>query len=182
MDLKDIGEKIKALRLENGLTQVELASRCELSKGFISQVESNSTIPSLETLQDILEILGVSFNEFFAVDDETPVVFSEEDFYVSDDEELRHQIAWIVPNAQKYEMEPIIITLAPGGKSLLDKPHAGEEFGYVLDGEISLRYGPKRFNIKKGQSFYYRCNKQHGIENHQNKTAKILWVSTPPMF
>ncbi len=182
MDLKDIGEKIKALRLENGLTQAELASRTELSKGFISQVESGSTVPSLETLHDILEILGVSFTEFFAADDEEPVVFSEEDFYISEDEELHHQIAWIVPNAQKYEMEPIIITLPPGGKSMLDKPHAGEEFGLVLEGEVSLKYGPKRFTIKKGQSFYYRCNKQHGIENNQTRTAKILWESTPPMF
>ena len=182
MDLKDIGERIKALRLENGLTQAELAIRSELSKGFISQVESGSTVPSLETLQDILEILGASFNEFFALEDESPVVFSEEDFYTSDDEEHHHQIAWIVPNAQKYEMEPIIMTLAPGGKSILDKPHAGEEFGYVLEGEIILRYGPKRFTVKKGQSFYYRCNKQHAIENNQSRHAKILWVSTPPMF
>lgn len=182
MDIKEIGEKIKALRLENGLTQAELALRSELSKGFISQVESGSTVPSLETLHDVLEVLGVSFTAFFAADDETPVVFSDEDFYLSEDEELKHQIAWIVPNAQKYEMEPIIMTLSPGGKSLLDKPHAGEEFGYVLAGEVTLRYGPKRLQIRQGQSFYYRCNQQHGIENHQNKDAKILWVSTPPMF
>ena len=62
----NIGDKIKSLRLRNNLTQKELADRCELSKGFISQLESNQTSPSLSTLEDILVTLGSSFREFFA--------------------------------------------------------------------------------------------------------------------
>ena len=54
----DIGEKIKNLRIQKNLTQEELANRCELSKGFISQVENNITSPSIATLIDILETLG----------------------------------------------------------------------------------------------------------------------------
>ncbi len=61
-----IGEKIKRLRLENGLTQEELANRCELSKGFISQVERDMTSPSIASLVDILESLGTNLNEFFS--------------------------------------------------------------------------------------------------------------------
>ena len=49
----NIGEKIKSLRLRNNLTQKELADRCELSKGFISQLESNQTSPSLSTLEGV---------------------------------------------------------------------------------------------------------------------------------
>ena len=52
-----IGDKIKLMRLKHGLTQKELADRCELSKGFISLVESDQTIPSLTTLADILEVV-----------------------------------------------------------------------------------------------------------------------------
>ncbi|MCG4775156.1 helix-turn-helix domain-containing protein, partial [Lawsonibacter sp. DFI.5.51] len=61
----DIGEKIKRLRIEKQLTQEELANRCELSKGFISQLENNLTSPSIATLIDILEILGTNLKEFF---------------------------------------------------------------------------------------------------------------------
>ena len=61
----DIGEKIKRLRTEKQLTQEELANRCELSKGFISQLENNLTSPSIATLIDILEILGTNLREFF---------------------------------------------------------------------------------------------------------------------
>ena len=54
----EIGKKIKRLRLQRGLTQEELADRCELSKGFISLLERDLTSPSIATLMDILESLG----------------------------------------------------------------------------------------------------------------------------
>ena len=53
----EIGDKIRSIRIAKGLTQEELANRCELSKGFISQVENDLTSPSIATLVDILEIL-----------------------------------------------------------------------------------------------------------------------------
>lgn len=65
-----IGEKIKRLRIEKQLTQEELANRCELSKGFISQLERDLTSPSIATLTDILDALGTNLNEFFREDPE----------------------------------------------------------------------------------------------------------------
>ena len=59
MDI-NIGEKIRSLRQKNNLTQKELADRCELSKGFISQLESNQTSPSLSTLEDVRELAALS--------------------------------------------------------------------------------------------------------------------------
>lgn len=59
-----IGEKIKRLRIQHNLTQEELADRCELSKGFISQVERELTSPSIATLVDILESLGTNLQDF----------------------------------------------------------------------------------------------------------------------
>lgn len=61
----DIGKKLKELRLKNDLTLGDLASRSELTKGFLSQVERNLTTPSIATLEDILEVLGSNLSEFF---------------------------------------------------------------------------------------------------------------------
>ena len=61
----DIGNRLKDLRVLKGLTQEELADRAELSKGFISQVERNLTSPSIATLMDILQCLGLTIGEFF---------------------------------------------------------------------------------------------------------------------
>lgn len=182
MEAHDIGTKIKALRLENGLTQEELANRCELTKGFISQIERHLTSPSISTLTDILEVLGTTLGEFFSEDLDDVTVFTPQDFYEKTDEQRKHTIHWIVPNAQKFEMEPIIIDIEPGGTSFEDQSHAGEEFGYVLEGEVVVKVGKKRYNAKAGDTFYYMSNKPHALENQSKRKAVVLWVSTPPMF
>ncbi|MDD4354668.1 MAG: helix-turn-helix domain-containing protein [Candidatus Izemoplasmatales bacterium] len=177
-----IGRKIRELRLENGLTQEELADRSELTKGFISQLERGLTSPSIATLQDLLGALGTNLAEFFANDEEDLVVFTADEFFEKTDEANKVKIHWIVPNAQKYEMEPILLELKPGGLAYDDEPHAGEEFGYVLEGEVTLKVGKRKFRVLKGQTFYYTSNKTHGLENLTNRRAVVLWVSTPPMF
>ncbi len=182
-ETSNLGDRLRNLRLENELTQEELANRSELSKGFISQLENNLASPSISTLEDILEVLGSSLSEFFAKDEaQEKVVYQKEEFFEKEDEELLHKVEWLVPNSLKYEMEPILITIKPGGKSDYDEPHPGEEFGYVLEGEIVLKIGNKHYKVKKGESFYYPASKSHQIENNSNKVALVLWVSTPPMF
>ena len=61
----NLGNKIKERRVLLQLTQQELANRCELTKGYISQLENDSVSPSLETLEIILDVLGISLSEFF---------------------------------------------------------------------------------------------------------------------
>ena len=177
-----IGEKIRVLRMEKQLTQEELANRCELSKGFISQVENDLTSPSIATLIDILEILGTNLPDFFSDSKEEKVTYTKDDMFEKDDDELKYSLMWLIPNAQKNEMEPIMITLQPGGQYIEEEPHEGEEFGYVLSGSIILHLGKKKYKVKKGESFYYKPKVNHYIENAGKTPAKIIWISTPPSF
>ncbi len=178
----EIGAKIKELRLSLNLTQEELAARTELSKGFISQLERDLTSPSIASLMDILEALGTNLPNFFKETHEEKVVFSERDVFVKEDEEARSEIHWLVANAQKNAMEPILLSLKPGGKSYEDDPHEGEEFGHVLAGTITLKRGANKWKLKKGDSFYFRSNAAHSIENRGKTEARVIWVSTPPSF
>ena len=112
----EIGEKIRRLRLQRGLTQEELADRCELSKGFISLLERDLTSPSIATLTDILECLGSDLPAFFSEQRDEKLVFTEEDTYVKEDgDELKGSIRWLVPTAQKNQMEPILVEMEAGG-------------------------------------------------------------------
>lgn len=178
----DIGSKLKEIRTLKGLTQEELADRAELSKGFISQLERNLTSPSIATLTDILQCLGTTLGEFFNETPEEQVVFGKADYFEKYDAELKNEIRWIIPNAQKNMMEPILITLEAGGSTYPDNPHEGEEFGFVLEGKIRLFIGNKSYELKKGDSFYFKSEKVHFLKNVGAKTAKILWVSSPPNF
>ena len=178
----DIGAKINQLRKKNGLTQQELANRCELSKGFISQVERSLTSPSIATLIDILESLGTNLQDFFNETGQEKIVFKKEDVFEKEDKELKNMINWLIPNAQKNDMEPILITIEADGSSAIDEPHEGEEFGYVLAGSITIILGNKHFRAKKGDSFYFRPTTEHYISNTGKTKAIVLWVSTPPSF
>ena len=176
----DIGLKLKELRVLKGLTQEELADRAELSKGFISQLERNLTSPSIATLMDILQCLGTSPGEFFNETPEEQIVFSKADYFEKYDTELKNEINWIIPNAQKNVMEPLLLTLEPGGQTYPDNPHEGEEFGYILQGNVSIHIGSKTYKAKKGESFYFTPDKKHYLSSKSG--AVLVWVSSPPSF
>ena len=178
----DIGTKIRNLRLGNNLTQEELAGRLDLTKGYISQLENNLTSPSLQTLFSLLEVLGTDIHEFFGREEELKIVYKKEDFIIKQNNELKHIVSWIAPNQLQYEMEPIIIDLEPGGQSVMNDPHPGEEFGYVLEGQVTLILNKKRLVIRKGEVFYYPANKEHYLINNSHQSAKVLMISTPPNF
>ena len=176
----DIGNKLKELRVLKGLTQEELADRSELSKGFISQLERNLTSPSITTLMDILQCLGTSIGEFFNEAPDEQIVFGKPDYFVKVDTEYKNEIKWIIPNAQKNTMEPIYLTLEAGGSTCPDTPHEGEEFGYILQGTVSIHLGNKTYKAKKGESFYYTADKTHFLSSKSG--AVLIWVSSPPSF
>ena len=176
----ELGIKIKRLRLRNNLTQEELADRCELTKGYISQLENELTSPSIATLEDILNALGTTPAELFSDEKDEKIVFTDADFI----EKLAdgHKIEWLVPNAQKNEMEPIRVTLEPHSILQEDVPHEGDEFGYVLKGSVWLHLGKSAYSVKKGEAFYFSSSKVHRIENRTAEKAVILWIASPPTF
>ena len=178
----DVGHRIRQLSIKNDLTLEELASRTELTKGFLSQLERNLTSPSLQTLEDICEALGVTMSRFFADEKEEQVVFTEEDVFV--DERKDQVLHWIVPNAQKNRMEPLLLDLEPGAESMHIDPHDGEEMGYVLNGRITLCFSnrSKGLTVRKGETFYINGNEAHYLANRSSHRASVLWISTPPVF
>lgn len=177
-----IGNKLKELRVQKGLTQEELADRAELSKGFISQLERDLTSPSIATLVDILQVLGTDLNEFFSEKTEEQIVFSSADYFEKTDESCKNKTEWIIPNAQKNIMEPIRLTLEPGGSTYPDNPHEGEEFGYVLSGSVTIHIGKRTIRAKKGESFYFTPNSTHYLTAGEKTGACLIWVSSPPSF
>ena len=60
--------------------------------------------------------------------------------------------------------------------------HEGEEFGYLLDGEIELIVDKKKYQLRPGDSFFFRSERPHSYTNNRKKVARILWLNTPPTF
>lgn len=178
----EIGERVKNLRQKMGLTQDELAQRSELTKGFISQLERDLASPSVDTLSDVLEALGTNLGEFFYKNKDEKIIFTKEDHFEGYYEKMGLKMEWIVPNAQKNSMEPILFTFEKNGETKEYTPFEGEEFGYVIKGEIILVVGEKEFSIKEGETFYLFPEETRYIKNNFDGESKVLWITNPPNF
>ena len=176
-----IGERISMLRQAKSLTQEELASRANLTKGFISQVERNLTSLSVESLLGILDALDEKPSTFFDEAFEQKIVFKVKDRVELEKEDVS-SFEILVPAAQNRLMDPAFVALKPGEKMEDEGPHEGEEFGFVLSGGIELSLGGKTYRLKKGECFYFRASKRHHIANRRKTRALVLWVSSPPNF
>ena len=131
----------------------------------------------------MLECLGSNLKEFFSETGDEKYVFSQNDMFVKEDgETLRGSITWLVPSAQKNDMEPILVELGEGGRTQELPPHEGEEFGYVLFGTLTLHVDGKRLRVRAGESFSLHPGAVHWVENTGKRKARLLWVSTPPTF
>ena len=178
-----IGEKIKNLRLSMELTQEDLATRADLTKGFISLLERDLQTPSLDTLELILNALDTTPAEFFAEKGPDIVVFKPAQRVLIEDEDepgVTREI--LIPGAQGREADMLLVTLQPGAVTFKEKSHYGDECGLVREGQITICLGKDMFKASKGDAFYYTADKKHWIENRSKSRAQILWISAPPSF
>ena len=177
-----IGEKLRQLRKGHGLTQEELANRAYLTKGFISQLERDHTSPSIATLKSILDVLGVDLGNFFREVPQQSVVARKKTRVLSSTSTDDCLIHFLLPKAMGRLMDPVLVTLDRGARTEEDSSHEGEEFGFVVQGTITLWLDDKAHRLFKGDCFYFKSSWKHWVENSGGHSARILWVVSPSTF
>ncbi|WDH76518.1 MULTISPECIES: XRE family transcriptional regulator [Exiguobacterium] len=174
----EVGQNIKRLRIKKGLTQEELAERTDLSKGYISQIERDLSSPSLETLFDLLSVLGSSPKEFFDEDLNQKVVYTVDDRTTYVDEERKYRTEWLIPESNEKEMEPILVTFCKNGEFKQYEPSRSETLVYVLSGRVALKLGHHTYFAKAGETMYYVASDSHQIVNDHDGESECLIVAT----
>ena len=177
-----IGEKIRRLRKANNLTQEELANRAYLTKGFISQLERDLTSPSIVTLKGILDVLGEELADFFGDVKHGSVLFEKKARVLSSTSTESMKVELLVPSAQSRLMDPVLVSLQPGTSTDTHAGHEGEEFGFLLQGRVTLWVDEVPYRMRKGDSFYFVSDREHHVHNSGRSIAKILWLVSPPVF
>jgi quercetin dioxygenase-like cupin family protein len=135
----------------------------------------------LDSLIQILGALDENISDFFQETTQEKIIYREKD-RVGIEKEKIHKFELLVPGSTNRRVEPILLTLRKGESTPKEKPHEGEEFGYVLRGRINLRFGREVLKLKKGECFYLSAEKEHWVHNTSSKEAVILWISSPPSF
>ncbi|UQV27230.1 XRE family transcriptional regulator [Candidatus Phytoplasma asiaticum] len=172
-----IGDKIRNLRFQQKLTQRELAQKINMTTGYISQIENNLILPSLNTLFLMLKIFKVSIVDFFQYEESMVSINKKTDFNIQYNPHLKNKIYHIFKNLDKFKIEPLIIELKPQGQTEIQFKSVYHEFFFILEGEIFLILDKLHYLLKQEDTFYLGSNKEYYLVNNQNyKNAKILKI------
>lgn len=145
----DIGHRMKELRIQYGLTQQELAP-CRADQGLYLTVGTKPELSVHRNSSGYHPVPWYDTSRIFTDEEPEQIVFKQEDYFEKTDEEKHCCIEWVVPNAQKNQMEPVRLTLHAGGRSEVYQPHEGEDFGYVITGNVRIHYAGQNQTVHAG--------------------------------
>lgn len=184
----EVGAKIKNLRELRGVSLDELSQRCCMTVEQISKIEEGQVTTSLTPLLKIARGLGVRLGTF--LDDSTltgPVVTKrhaegiEAVRFAGDCDRQGLAFHALAANKRDRSMEPFLIDVyQPENDSYELSSHEGEEFIYVLEGELEIIYGRETYRLAAGESIYYDSIVPHHVHAAGKKDAKILAVVHTP--
>jgi transcriptional regulator with XRE-family HTH domain len=183
--VKNVGERVRKVRENKNLSQEELADRSKLSKELIAKIEESRDLPFLAPLIRIARSLGVSLATFLDDTNELGPVISRGGvskvsvrFSHKNDSDLSDLNFFpLASDKSSRHMEPFLIDVKPSKDTDITlSSHEGEEFIYVLSGEVEISYGKEIFNISAGDSIYYDSDVNHHVHTTNGKHARILAV------
>jgi transcriptional regulator with XRE-family HTH domain len=168
----DIGSAIRAIRKRKNITIAELCEQTGLSQGFMSQVETNKTSPSISTLENIAASLNVPLAYLLLKKEERMQVVRKDERKVttsgSDALRVEH-----LSSAKHVTMR--IVEFPPGATTgALPHAHEGEEVHLVIKGTIYAEQGEDSVELKEGDSFSWNACTPHSVRNRSDETAIVL--------
>lgn len=182
-----IGAKLKYARKLKGLRLVDVARLAGCSESLLSKLEHDKATPSLSMLHRLSQALGSNVAWFLTAEDETAkAVMRKHEHPVVDFDRFRAlegtQVVRLAPYFDRQLLQALLFIIIPGGQSLDQIVHEGEDFGLVLEGEIELSVGDEVYRLGAGDTFQFRSERPHGYRNPGRDTAKVLWINTPPTY
>ena len=174
------GRRLRNLRTRRGLSLATVAQATGVSVGFLSALERSQTNASVSTLRKLARFYNLSVLDFFNPSASNPHWVRPGDRKVLEvGPGVRMELlAW-----GNTIMEPHLFRVVPGAGSGESYRHEGEEFLYMLRGQLEISLGgAKPFRLNPGDSFYFESNTPHQWRNPGKEETWVVWVNTPPTF
>jgi DNA-binding transcriptional MerR regulator/mannose-6-phosphate isomerase-like protein (cupin superfamily) len=174
-----IGPRLRQLRLQRGLNLSQVATAAEVSVGFLSAVERSQMSASVGTLRRLARFYRTNILEFFDPAEANPrLVRPNRRKVLEAGPGVRMELlAW-----GNTAMEPHLFRIKPNAGSGEAYVHEGEEFLFVLRGELKIALADEEYDLKRGDSFYFESATPHRWTNPGPGETWLLWVNTPPTF
>lgn len=182
-----LGSKIKGIRESRNLSVEEIAESSGLTVDQINSIENDENLPSLGPLIKIARAMGVRLGTFMDDNDALgPVICCAKDrekessiSFSNGAVDARKHMEYHPLAQQKAgrHMEPFVIDINPEDKTEFNlSAHEGEEFIYVMNGEVEIEYGKEKYTLHEGDSIFYDSIVKHHVHGAPGKSAKILAV------
>ena len=188
-NLEEIGFAIRKRRKERGLNLRDLSRRSGLSTGFLSLVERGLSSPALTSLQAIAKALETNVATFFKPEDaphqdsgSIPHVARASDHGHIAIAASHRAYKLLSRRAPSLTLEPLLVTIQPGGDMEEPYSHGGEEFCYVLAGRLRYVISGLEYRLEPGDSIHFQSSVPHGIHNDGDSPVTAVWVVTPRLF
>ncbi len=174
-----IGTHLRKLRTKRRLSLAQVAKEAGISVGFLSAMERSQMSGSVGTLRKLARFYRTNILDFFeASEARSRQVHPENRKVLEAGPGVRMELlAW-----GNTVMEPHLFRVAPESGSGDSYTHEGEEFLYVLRGELAITLNREQFLLKPGDSFYFDSATPHHWKNPGRAETWVLWVNTPPTF
>jgi transcriptional regulator with XRE-family HTH domain len=161
----NIGARIKKLRINQKRTLQEIADISELSKSMISKIENDKTVPSVAALINIAKALGTSISSLLEGDGSLNSILTTRqtavDNLISTDK--GYSIYPYGSGFHEKKMQPFLFVAKKGEVVPHQLSHEGEEFIYIIRGEMKMQVGEIEYHLKEGDSLYFDALQKHGI-------------------
>jgi DNA-binding transcriptional MerR regulator/mannose-6-phosphate isomerase-like protein (cupin superfamily) len=174
-----IGPRLRQLRAKRGLGLATVAKAAGISVGFLSALERSQMSASVGTLRRLAKFYRTNILEFFdPAESNTPLVRPDRRKVLEAGPGVRMELlAW-----GNTVMEPHLFRIAPQSGSGDPYTHDGEEFLYLLRGELHIALEDEEYQLQPGDSFYFQSNTPHRWKNPGKTETWVLWINTPPTF
>src|SRR5699024_4755072 len=181
--MEDIHQKIKELRLERKMTLKEVSEETGLSLSFLSQIERGASSLSITSLKKLADALQVPMIYFFKEENE------EHNYHLNQKDQTFFKMnggeqfyARLSGGFHDRKLERIKVVLRPFMKEEHSYSHAGEEFYYILEGEVIFYLDGNVYHLNAGDTIHFPSELKHSWENPKHENAVILSVTTPIIF
>jgi len=180
--MEKIGEKIKSLRFEKGMTLKDLSLKTGLSISFLSQIERGSSSIAITSLKKIADSFNVKMTYFFEEIENYSYVSKKE---VQEPFKVEGSYVEYIRLAGKFperKLDPMKVILKPNQPYVEHFSHPGEEFYYVLKGTVVFKVGDEEFVLQEGEAIHFPSEKVHQWMNPTSEETVVISVLIPAIF
>jgi quercetin dioxygenase-like cupin family protein len=177
-----VGEHVRRLRIQSGISLRTLAKLTGFSASFMSQVENGQVSPSIASMEKIAAAVGVTLGEFFeaAADGKGGSIVRAGDRQALSSGWSNAEIEALGAPDSTARLEAILITLRPGGRSgKHPSAHPREEFAFVLQGQVALTLGPEEHRLRRGDAARILPGELHLWRNDAHAPARVMIITSP---